>query len=290
MTQRIGFGVLSQLVGVDVVELNDIAAHISEHYRTHVIREGDKKRPLSIPSARLKKVQRLILRAVLNRIPSHPASHCAPRRSILTNARYHIGNKYLTTLDIENAFPSARSHRVRPAVTRGLARVGLNKAIADPITKLCCYKDQLPQGAPTSSKLLDLVFYPVDASVAREAKRHGIRYTRYVDDFCISAGRGVGFFVRIVGMELGRFGFRLKHAKRRDYTPGRRATVTGLVLAKRPVLRLDYVKAVRAAVEGHAKGERLLTAIELACLRGRIGWIKTVHPKVGVRLAARING
>ena len=175
-------------------------------------------------------------------------------------------------------------------MAQGLARAGLDKAIADPVTRLCCHKDQLPQGAPTSTKLLDLVFYSVDVVVAREAIRHGIRYTRYVDDFCISAGRGVGFFVRIVGAELGRFGFRLNPAKRRDYTPGRRATVTGLILAQRPVLRPDYLNAVRAAVEAHAAGETLLTATEQARLRGRIVWIKTVHPSVGARLAARIDG
>lgn len=289
MTERQITDLLARVLGVEAEELIEITLDLPGHYRVKQIETNGKNRTLHIPSTRLKSVQKLILRRVLGRIPSHPASHCAPRRSILTNARHHIGSKYVTTMDVEDAFPSARPHLIRAALTRGLARARLDPRFAGLVVQLCTFRGQLPQGAPTSPKLLDLTLYRVDSSLTAAAARHGVRYTRYVDDFCVSGGKVLGFFVRLVGAELGRCGLRLKRVKQRDYGPGKRATVTGLVLGKRPILRSDYVSAVKGLVEGHLSGACRIRPEDVVRLLGRIAWIKQVHPRIGASMGARMR-
>jgi retron-type reverse transcriptase len=149
---------------------------------------------------------------------------------------------------------------------------------------LCTYRGELPQGAPTSSILLDFVLFPLDEELTSAAKTDGLNYSRYADDLTISGGRKLTFFERKVANAVARLGLHLNHEKSRMWGPPRRATITGLVLARRPVLRLDYVKAVIAIAEEFNGGGALLSESELNSIRGRVAWIRQIHPRIGARL------
>jgi len=65
--------------------------------------------------------------------------------------------------------------------------IGYNREISSLLTNLCVFKGRLPQGAPTSPKLANLVSAKLDARIHGYAGPKGIVYTRYADDITLSA-------------------------------------------------------------------------------------------------------
>ena len=75
---------------------------------------------LLAPKPKLKQVQKRILSEILDRVPPHPAAHgFVNGRSIVTNARPHVGQRVLVKLDLENFYPSVSLNRVT-AIFRSL--------------------------------------------------------------------------------------------------------------------------------------------------------------------------
>lgn len=281
-----GIALLAKLVDLDEERLSAPIKEPWRHYRSIAIPKATgAPRRIDVPSLALKTVQRAILRQILDPVPRHPASHCVRGRSVITNARAHVGNRYVSKFDLRNAFPSVTYLAVRGA----LRRAGLPDVIVAPVTHLCTYKGRLPQGPPTSPAILDLVLHRLDVKLTAEAERHGIRYSRYVDDLCVSANRPVRFFGKTVHDVTARNGFHLAQEKTRHWGPGRRATITGILLARTPSLRLDYVSGVRYAIAEYEENPGRLTPGEVASLRGHASWIRQVHPRIGARLLARVD-
>jgi retron-type reverse transcriptase len=140
-------------------------------------------RQISAPSDELKRVQQRILRRLLRGLRAHDAAHGFERgRSIVTNARIHCGQEVVVRMDLVDFFPSTRARRVH----RYFRRIGWNRSAARLLTRLCTHEGGLPQGAPTSPRLSNLVNYRLDARIAGKVAAFGGRYTRYADDLTIS--------------------------------------------------------------------------------------------------------
>jgi RNA-directed DNA polymerase len=154
------------------------------HYRQFTIpkRSGGARRILA-PDDDLKKLQRRILRRLLGRLRAHPAAMGFERnRSIVTNARLHVGRAAVLRMDVVDFFPTTSTRRVR----KYLRRIGWNRQAARLLVRLCCHDGGLPQGAPTSPRLSNLVNYRLDARLAGMARKLGAVYTRYADDITVS--------------------------------------------------------------------------------------------------------
>ena len=153
-------------------------------YRDFTIpkRSGGTRRILA-PEDDLKELQRRILRRLLNRLRAHPAAMGFERnRSIVTNARAHVGRAAVLRMDLVDFFPSTSARRVG----KYFRRIGWNRQAARLLVRLCCHEKGLPQGAPTSPRLSNLVNYRLDARLAGMARTFGAAYTRYADDITIS--------------------------------------------------------------------------------------------------------
>lgn len=158
-------------------------------YREFTIakRDGGRRRILA-PQPELKSLQRRILRRVLGRLKSHPAAMGFERgRSIVTNALAHQGQAVVARMDVKDFFGTTRTSRVQ----RYFRLIGWNRPAARLLTRLCTHEGGLPQGAPTSPRLSNLVNYPLDARISAVAARLGGVYTRYADDVTISFDRDV---------------------------------------------------------------------------------------------------
>jgi hypothetical protein len=156
-------------------------------YREFTIpkRSGGRRRILA-PDDELKRLQRRILRRLLGRLRAHPAAHGFERgRSIVTNALPHRGRDAVVRLDLVDFFPSTRAARIR----RYFRRIGWNRAATRILVRLCTHEGRLPQGAPTSPRLSNLVNYRLDARLAGIAAALGAVYTRYADDLTFSFAR-----------------------------------------------------------------------------------------------------
>lgn len=218
---------------------------------------------------------------MLRPLGSHVASYCCRGRDVISNARQHVGHRHTLVTDIKSAFPSTTSRKVQHA----LAKHGVPAPLASLLTRLCTFQNQLPQGAPTSPALLDLVLRPFDDRLTNACLGHGgVIYTRYVDDVCVSANRPVKFMLREIRDQLGRLGYQLARGKTRYWNPGQRATVAGIVLSKEPSLDLEFRDRIRRLARAVAGGKVVLTGREERALRGRIAWIGRLHVEEAAQL------
>ncbi len=212
--------------------VSDLRLKETGYRETYIPKRGHGRRRLLIPDASLKKIQKRILRRLLGKLHVHPAAMGFEKgKSIVHNAAAHVGQKVVLKLDLVDFFPATRAERV-DAYFR---RVGWNAEAAALLTRLCTHEGGLPQGAPTSPRLSNLVNYYFDARLAGLVRhRHGT-YTRYADDLTISFSRDrpqrLRGFIQFVARLAGQFGYRLHlQHKLRVLRSYQQQLVTGLVV------------------------------------------------------------
>jgi RNA-directed DNA polymerase len=284
------------------------------NYRyTWDVRTHATARVLERPKYELKRVQRLILREILDAIPPHEAAHGFRRgRSVVTHAAAHTGNRVVLRFDLESFFASVDGGRVF-----GIFRAaGYPERVAYVLTALCVNvvprvewasvpvpgdpglldahrrlgrrlaTPHLPQGAPTSPALASLVALGLDRRLTGLAARFDATYTRYADDLAFSGGArllaGAHTAQAAVAAIARDEGFAVNRRKTRLMTNAGRQKLCGVVVNRRPnVARRDYdtLKAIvhNAAQHGPAGQDR-------ASLLGRIAWVESVHRERGARL------
>ncbi len=190
-------------------------------------------RVIHAPDKDLKSVQRRILRRLLAKLHSHAAATGFERKSsIVHNARCHAGSAVVLRLDIKDFFKSTGGERVK----KFFQVLGWNREATEILTRLCTYRGHLPQGAPTSPRLSNLINYKMDVRLAALATAcPGTIYTRYADDMTFSISkddrtilRKLIFATRAITAE---FGYRLHRSRKlRVRRRHQRQTVTGLVV------------------------------------------------------------
>jgi len=279
-TRDLKIGDISRLVGCLPAELYLIGDDASANYRRVVDSTRGKSRILNVPEDRLKRIQRRIYAELLRPITLPPNVHSAPDHSPLTNASVHVQHAYLSLFDIEDCYPSIGPQRVAAA----LQRVGFKRDIAWVLTRIATVHGELPQGAPTSPAVLNLVMLDIDRKISRVATNAGLAYTRYADDLCLSGGRRTHRLAKTAERILRAHELRLNVRKRRDWGPDDRHTVTGIVVNFRPNASPEYVKAIRTVMSRHFRGGERLSPTDLLSVRGRIAYVKHIDPEAGARL------
>lgn len=156
-----------------------------ERYVTYYIsKSSGKKREINEPCLALKIIQKWILVNILEKLNVTQYSYgfkkgdCNPMKEC---ASRHKNNLYLMKLDIKNFYNSISKKKVRKIFSSIY-----NSEIAYLLTNLCVHKDCLPQGAPTSAYLANLVSISLDNRIAGYCNKHKITYTRYADDMFFS--------------------------------------------------------------------------------------------------------
>lgn len=256
---------LARRLGLTTVEL----LAVEPSYRRFTIPKRSGERRIAAPSPELRDLQRRILRRLLSRLKTHPAVHGFERgRSIVTNALPHAGKEVVVRMDLRNFFESTSAERVE----RFFRKVGWDRKASRLLMILCTLDGSLPQGAPTSPRLSNLVNFRFDARLAGLARKLNATYTRYADDLTFSfeandpsSVHGLLWWVkRIVDAE----GYRL-HQKKKLQIRRRhdRQLVTGLVVNE----SVDLPRATRRwlrAVDHHLADGRPATLTPAQ----RAGW------------------
>jgi retron-type reverse transcriptase len=221
-----------------------LAYHHPRAYRRRGIpKPGGGERVLHEPCPALKKVQRRILRGVLDRVILHRCCHgFRSGASILTNAVPHEGKEMVVGMDLEDFFPSITFPRVF-GIFRSL---GLSPADAGLFARLTTWEGRLPQGAPTSPQLANIVCRRLDYRLANLSEKAGAAYTRYADDLAFSGGRDILRLLPLVRTIVAEEGFRIAEAKTRIQRLGRRQKVCGVVVNERANLPRELRRRIRA--------------------------------------------
>ena len=225
-------------------------------YRTATIpKPSGGVRTLTIPDPATMDLQRTLLRLVLSKLRADPAA-CGfeTGKSIVDHAAPHVGRAVVVTCDLKDFFPSVTAE----SVEYYFRRVGWNADAAALLTRLTTYENGLPQGAPTSPRLSNLLMHGVDYTLAKAAARRGFRYTRYADDLAFSGAEddphAVRDLIRHVQRTAGRAGFALHPSKTRILRRHQRQMICGLVVNDRLNLPRAKRRQLRAALHRRRTG------------------------------------
>ena len=206
-------------------------------------------RIIHAPNAELKSLQRRLLRRVLAKLRIHgQATGFRSGVSFVDNARCHQSQAVVVRIDLVDFFPSITAERVRQYF-RG---IGWGAGAAELLTSLMTFEEALPQGAPTSPCLSNLVNFRLDARLAAVAAKNQAVYTRYADDITFSlsdasdsVGRLIYLALQVIREEGYRPHLKTKFDVRRQH---QQQMVTGLVVNQRANLtrqRRRWLRAVR---------------------------------------------
>lgn len=270
---------LAVLTGVSHMYLRDVVTRRRDPYVSIVRpKSRGKPRPISSPEPVLMDIQRWILGRILGACTPDDASYAYQRRrSIVDCASRHAGARWMVKLDIHDFFGRVGE---RP-VFEVFAGLGYPRLLSLEFCRLCTRvrgtvpqtlsvtpkfrgkapyhvfaRGYLPQGAPTSGALANLVMNDVDRELTAFADRQGLVFTRYSDDMVFSS---TGTFSREqaravvyeAAQRLERHGFMVHHKKTRIVTPGARKIVLGLLVdGSRPRLLPEFKRRIEVHVRG----------------------------------------
>ena len=205
---------------------------------------GQKTRWIEVPSEELKEIQRLLLDTLLYKLePTEYAHGFVPGRSIVTNASCHVGKKWVLTADIKDFFPSV----TKAQVIEVLAPLELAPERQAIIVELVTLRGHLPQGAPTSPHLANLVAGRLDAQLANIYAVKPFTYTRYADDLTFSSRRGDPYWMLPIIEEIVEAqGFQLARNKTCIMPANQRQLVTGLVVNEKVAIPKGKRRILRA--------------------------------------------
>lgn len=276
---------LSGLVGYKKEYLKKAALHTKYFYRDfEILKKNGKKRLISEPLPSLKEIQLWILTNILYKRPVSPfAKAYKPNISLIENLKFHKNQPKVFTLDLENFFPSITVE----SIEKIFISLGYTKAISDLLSKLCTRNGTLPQGAPSSPCLSNLIFKDADASISEYCIGKKIRYTRYADDLSFSGDFDEKELIDKVTETIVKLNLKINHRKTKLMTPDQRQTVTGIVVNEKPQVVFHKRNELRQAmyyikkfgIDEHREYKEINQANFLEHLLGKISFVVQINPK-----------
>ena len=279
-------GDLAQRLGIPREKLRSIASDADSHYnpfsqikppRPFARKKSKAKiREIDRPLEPLLEVQKRIYRILLRDLdlPEHICGGVRGR-SILDNVEHHKNESTIVTLDIKSCFPSVTAHQVY-FVWRVVLKC--SHKVSRLLTRLTIFNGHLPQGAPTSTTLANLVLYSVDAPIRRVAAERGVNYSSWIDDIPLS-GSEARNLIPIAVSTLRRGGFRISRSKLKVMGGRNRREVNGVIASATPSLSRIKRDQIRAALHrlriGDIRDEDRATYI--ATQKGRIAYLASIN-------------
>ena len=287
---------LEQDLGTSAKTLYAVSNNLGKHYRkVKLPKKNGGFRTLSVPDEVLKSIQRQIAEVLLIHSPtSRYAKAYRFGSSTLRNAKHHVGKQVVLKLDILHFFDSIRYSTVKD-------KVFPEEIYAEPVrillTMLCYHKDALPQGAPSSPAITNIILYEFDEQIGQWCRERGIAYTRYCDDMTFSGDFNPAEVIRFVRLELKKMGFLLNEQKTQIQRPGQQQTVTGIVVNEKLSIPADYRRKLRQelyycrkfGIQEHLQkiGLEIPENTYRMQLLGKVNYVLQVHPNDKDMLDAR---
>jgi RNA-directed DNA polymerase len=247
-----------------------------------------KARDIDNPVACLKSIQTRIYHRMLKPLVL-PTYLCggAKGRTIAESVAMHLGEKTLVTADIKSFFPLISNIQVF-RVWRDLLK--FSPKISGILTRLTTFQRHLPQGAPTSTLLANLVLHNIDEPIREACRKLAINYSTWIDDLAFS-GENPQQIIPAVTNALSSAGLGISHKKLHIMGPGDRKILLGIVLNRLPNVRREYLSDVRSGI--HKVRTNCVPNADLqayvASLEGKIRHIAAFAPRRGQRLSAQLQ-
>lgn len=232
-------------LGISAETIMDIAAQAGRHYHPLIKRQKNKERLIDNPTGPVRALQDRIQERLLSPLILPDYIHGGvPGRSPVSNAAAHLGQRVVVGADVKDFFPSVTHRQIFDVWWKTL---GCVPTIARLLTQLTSFKRHLPQGAPTSTTLANLVLHEAGVEVRRACAALGLAHTTFVDDLTFS-GEKAREVLGVAAETLRKAGFRLPHRKIKIMGPRVQKKVTGAVLGAKLNVPKDKKSKVRAAL------------------------------------------
>jgi hypothetical protein len=309
---------IAEAMGITVNELRFLAfsrktSTVSHYVRFKLPKKTGGERLISAPMPRLKRAQQWILENILEKVELHDAAHGFRReRSIVSNAAPHVGEEVVINLDLKDFFPSISYKRVK-GVFRAL---GFSEAAATIFGLICTEPEveevaldgktyfvstgdrHLPQGAPTSPVITNILCRRLDKRLLKMATGAGFKYTRYADDLTFSASgdakQNICNVLRRTESIVAHEGLTVHPDKTRVLRGSRQQEVTGVVVNQKTNVSKKELKRFRAVLfqiekDGLAGKQWGNSKDVLASMMGFANFVFMVNPEKGAELKARVR-
>ena len=221
-------------------------------------------------------------------------------RSCRTHAAFHCNKSIVISEDIKSFFPNCDYKNIR-SIWQGFFCMA--PEIAEILTQLTTYQNELPQGWKTSGYLAQLIFYDIEPKLVEDLDRQQVAYSRYIDDITISSSRPLTDQQKtdIISKIYSMVFHKAHHPNRKKQTifspsvNGVGKTVTGLTVnSKKPTINNDKRKKLRSDI--HKLSLRFHTDKNLysydkdwRSITSKVGHIKTSHPRQWKKFRQEMN-
>jgi len=264
-------------IGINKGYLSILSKNHDRCYQSYYLgKKSGVRRIIDAPNSELKAIQRWILRNVLEHQSVNRCVHgFRVKHGIKTNARRHLGKRFIMCLDIKDFFPSIK----RVHVFSIFHDIFNDENTADVLSNLCTYKERLPQGGVTSPALSNIVLNKADGKILEICSKRRVNYTRYADDLAFSANE-FNLLKKLkpeIEKVLSNDGFELNEKKTRFLTGKSRMLVTGLVLnSGKLTVGRSRKREVRAALFNYiVKKDKKVNVNKLV---GTLAFIRDIEP------------
>lgn len=200
------------------------------HRAYHVIKIPKKTegyRKIEIPTQELKIIQSVILKDILEKIRiSNNANAFIKGKSIVDNAKCHVGKEYVVTFDLTDFFTNIGYKRVFNI----FYYYGYTKEVSFALARLVTKDGYLPQGSPASPYISNIVCLKLDKRLGKLAEKIGCTYSRYADDITFSGNSDILNYLELVKKIIFTEGFIINDKKTRIQSHNYRQEVTGIIV------------------------------------------------------------
>jgi len=278
----------------DIVNVVDaIRDHF--HCEPKEIKKNDgtiKVRKIYHPSPKLKTILKAIDVQLLRKIELPQEMHGGRKsHSNVTNAREHVGKKYVSNFDIKNFFPTISHEKVY----RLFIFLECSPDVARYLARLCTADNHVPQGYNTSPRIANLVAIPVVKRISGLGIKQGLKVTTFVDDITLSSNKDTAPYEKTIRKIVSECGFEIKKEKTNHSSVRKQHIVTGVVVNQKTNISKQSYKEVRFHLNicmkygpsqlltkgiSDSKGERIIDKDKLKKhLFGKISYLKSINPE-----------
>ena len=268
--------------------------HIETMYTSFSIpKKSGGERTINAPDDDLKSLQKKLANALwkhqkrvwkIRNIQPNISHAFEENKSILTNAKIHRNKRFVLNVDLENFFDSFHFGRVRGFFEKN-SDLKLPIEVATVIAQIACYKGSLPQGAPCSPIITNMICQVLDMRILKLAKKYKLDYTRYADDLTFSTNdkhflSNHPLFMETLTDEIKRAGFKINESKTRLLFRDSRQEVTGLIVNQKINVDRRYYKDTRSMANTlYSTGSFEINGIEATSnqLEGRFSFINQIE-------------
>ena len=216
------------------------------YHQFKISKKSNGFRTIEAPCEKLKTIQRWIKDDILDSFScSDYAMGFREGKSIVDNARPHIGKELIINIDLKDFFPSIHYSDV----IRAFAYIGYRTDVAHLLTRLCTNGNNvLPQGSPASPALSNLVSLRLDKRLGQLASNLNCSYTRYADDITFSGDKAIRTALPLIREIITDEGYEINENKVRLQYAHQRQEVTGLIVNEKLSVSPDLKNELKNAI------------------------------------------